>query len=85
MSEHSIPDAWVAIPSAQSLEDVLPPGSPYDFGFMPAMTRLVMAHPRIGPAFGMLFSQIMFEPGHLDRMEKEMVAAVAASAQDCFY
>jgi len=27
----------------------------------------------------------MFEPGHLSRQEREMVAAVAAAAQDCQY
>ena len=52
---------------------------------LPAMARLVMSHPRLGPAFGQLFAQIMFEPGSLSRRERELVAAVAASAQDCFY
>ena len=57
-----------------------------DFGFLPAMTRLVMAHSRIGPAFGQLFAQIMFAPeGKLSRAEREMVAAVASGAQDCLY
>lgn len=60
-------------------------GHPYDFGFAPAMARLVAAHPRIASAFGALFRVIMFEPGHLDRREREMVAAVAAAAQDCHY
>jgi alkylhydroperoxidase/carboxymuconolactone decarboxylase family protein YurZ len=32
-----------------------------------------------------LFSEIMFAPGALDRREREFVAAVAASAQTCFY
>ena len=61
------------------------PGHPYDFGFYPAMARLVMSHDTIGQAFGGLFSLIMFAPGHLDRREREMVAAVAAAAQDCHY
>ncbi|MCI0818694.1 MAG: carboxymuconolactone decarboxylase family protein [Chloroflexi bacterium] len=40
----------------------------------------------MGPAFSALFAQIMFSPdGKLTRHEREMVAAVAASAQDCFY
>ena len=85
MSEHTIPDAWVTMPSESTIREVIPAGNPYDFGFMPAMTRLIMAHERIGPMFGALFSQIMFEPGHLSRAEKEMVAAVAAITQDCFY
>jgi alkylhydroperoxidase/carboxymuconolactone decarboxylase family protein YurZ len=49
------------------------------------MMRLVAAHERIAPFFGALFQQIMFAPGHLDRREREMIAAVAAAAQDCHY
>jgi alkylhydroperoxidase/carboxymuconolactone decarboxylase family protein YurZ len=60
-------------------------GGQYDFGFVPAMGRLIMAHPQIAPAFGALFAQIMFAPGALERREREMVAAVATVAQDCFY
>jgi AhpD family alkylhydroperoxidase len=32
-----------------------------------------------------LLRQIMFEPGNLNRQEREMVAAVASAAQDCYY
>jgi AhpD family alkylhydroperoxidase len=32
-----------------------------------------------------LYRQIMFEPGQLSRQEREMVAAVTAAAQDCYY
>ena len=83
----SVPDAWVAMPSETEVRAVLPPDAdvPYDFGFLPAMFRLIMAHPRIAPFFGALFGQIMFEPGALSRREREMVAAVAAAAQDCHY
>ena len=77
--------AWVAVPSEDELRTLMPSGHPYDFGFYPAMARLLMAHDQIGPAFGGLFSQIMFAPGHLDRREREMVAAVASAAQDCHY
>ena len=84
MSE-TIPDAWVTMPSEQDLRKIRPSGGPSDFGCLPAMARLIMTHPRFGPLFGALFSQIMFEPGQLDRREKEMVAAVAAATQDCFY
>jgi hypothetical protein len=63
----------------------MPTGSPYDFGFLPAMMRLVFAHPGIGPPFASTFATIMFGPGALTRPEREMVAAVAAAAQDCFY
>jgi hypothetical protein len=38
------PDAWVALPGEAQVRAVMPPGSPYDFGFLPAMARLVMAH-----------------------------------------
>ena len=60
-------------------------GHPYDFGFVPAMVRLVAAHDGIAPFFGALFQQIMFAPGSLERREREMIAAVAAAAQDCRY
>ncbi len=88
MAEQNVPDAWVQMPSEEQLRQFIPTDGkfPYDFGFLPAMTRLVMAHGRIGAAFGQLFAQIMFSPeGHLNRREREMVAAVAAAAQDCRY
>ena len=89
MEHHSdIPEAWVAIPNEAERRAQLPPGARaggYDFGFIPAMGRLLSAHKEIGPAFGNLFRIVMFEPGHLSRQEREMVAAVAAGAQDCHY
>jgi alkylhydroperoxidase family enzyme len=82
----SVDDAWVGLPTEEELRSFIPPGqNPYDFGFLPAMMRLVCAHPGIAPAFAMLFSTIMFGPSRLERREREMVAAVAAAAQDCFY
>ena len=82
-------EAWVDLTQVGDLYSVMRSASvrhPYDFGFMPAMARLIAAHGRIGPAFSALFSQIMFSPEcKLTRHEREMVAAVAASAQDCFY
>lgn len=81
-------EAWVAIPSEVEVRAQLPPGTvyPYDFGFLPAMGRLLRAHPRIGQAFLSLFREIMWTPaGHLTRREREMIAAVAAAAQDCHY
>ena len=77
--------AWVEMPSEETLAAIRPPGGPYDFGFVPNMGRLLLAHPGIGPLFGALFGQIMFEDGFLGRREKEMVAAVASAAQDCHY
>ena len=75
-------EAWVEIAPD--------PGSPrsgpgYNFGFVAAMGRLQQAHPRIAPHFGRLFQAVMFDPGALTRREREMVAAVAAAAQDCHY
>ena len=80
-------DAWVQMPTeaelrAQRSSDT---NNPYDFGFLTAMERLLLAHERIGHSFLRLFGQIMFAPGHLSRAEREMVAAVAAAAQDCHY
>lgn len=82
-----MPDAWVSIPSADQMAERGMRGDqgPYGFGFVPGMARLIVAHDQIGPAFGALFAQVMFAPGHLERREREMVAAVAAAAQDCFY
>ncbi len=85
MAPKTLPDAWVAMPSEEEVRRVIPRGGPYDFGFLPAMARLIVAHDAIGPAFGALFGQIMFAPGHLERRAREMVAAVATAAQDCHY
>lgn len=78
------PSAWVELPA----EEVLRAGDrryAYDFGSIPHMARLIEAHPGIGARFGALYYEIMFAPGHLDRQERELVAAVAAAAQDCHY
>lgn len=80
-----IPEAWVAMPSEEQIRPVMGSGGPYDFGFLPAMGRLVLSHPEIGTAFGQLFATIMFRPSRLDRRERELIAAVAAAAQDCHY
>ncbi len=87
MSTHKVPEAWVQIPTEEQMRAKVPAGKtgPYDFGFIPAMGRLIATHPGIGPAFGELYRQIMFAPGQLDRREREMVAAVASAAQDCHY
>ena len=88
MVDKMVTDAWVQLPSEEELRQTIPRGGgfPYDFGFLPGMVRLVMAHGRIGQAFGQLFVQIMFSPeGKLSRAEREMVAAVASAGQDCHY
>ena len=85
--EKAVREAWVEILSDEELRAQIPPDAnyPYDFGFFPAMARLIRAHGRIGQAFGALYAQIMFVPGHLDRREREMVAAVVSAGQDCHY
>ena len=84
----TVPEAWVALPSEAEIRARMQPGSkyPYDFGFLPAMGRLLRAHDRIGPTFLTLFGQVMWAlEGSLNRREREMIAAVAAAAQDCHY
>ena len=77
-------DAFIELPSRESLGGE-PPGG-YNFGFVANMGRLLRAHPTIGRRFIALFAEVMFSPqGALDRREREMVAAVAAAAQDCHY
>ena len=76
--------AWIDLPSDEHIRS-LPMEPLYDYGFIATMSRLLVAHPRIGPAFVNLFVAIMFGPGALARTEREMVASVAALAQDCAY
>ncbi|MHB8656524.1 MAG: hypothetical protein ACYC91_01000 [Solirubrobacteraceae bacterium] len=78
-------DAYIGLPDPADVTALRPTDHPYNFGFVTGMSRLLMAHPRIGPKFQAMFAEIMFGPGALDRCEREMVAAVAASAQSCFY
>ena len=84
-SAEGSPEAWVRLIGHEDAQKLRPVGHPYDFGAVGNMTRLVMTHGRIAPAFFGLVNQVMFEPGHLDRAEREMVAAVSSAAQDCFY
>jgi hypothetical protein len=78
-------DAYIELPDREATDGARPADHPYDFGFVTGMSRLLIAHPRIGPVFLQLYAEIMFAPGALDRAEREFVAAVAASAQNCFY
>jgi alkylhydroperoxidase/carboxymuconolactone decarboxylase family protein YurZ len=76
--------AYIPLPSPDTI--ARPADHPYNFGGpVTGMGRLLAAHPRIGPKFNALFAEIMFAPGALDRQERELAAAVAASAQTCFY
>ena len=50
------------------------------------MGRLIRTHPRIAQTWSKLFSEIMWSPESvLSRQEREMIAGVAAAAQDCHY
>jgi alkylhydroperoxidase/carboxymuconolactone decarboxylase family protein YurZ len=77
--------AYVRLPDPEVVAARRPADHPYNFGEPTGMSRLLAAHPRIGPAFMALFSEIMFAPGALSRQEREFVAAVTASVQNCFY
>ena len=71
-------DAWVELPP--------PDESGFRYhGVITNMARLIGAHPRIGARFGALFLETMFGEGVLAYEERELVAAVAAAAQDCVY
>jgi alkylhydroperoxidase/carboxymuconolactone decarboxylase family protein YurZ len=83
MSTDAPREAFITLPSRDTIASE-PPGG-YNFGFVPNMGRLLRAHPAIGRRFIALFAEIMFGPGALDRREREMIAAVAAAAQDCHY
>lgn len=87
MSNAHPKEAFVELATPAQVEQYFRAGAknPYDFGFIPPMTRLLLAHTTIGSAFRALYAQVMFRPGSLSRSEREMVAAVAAAAQDCFY
>jgi alkylhydroperoxidase/carboxymuconolactone decarboxylase family protein YurZ len=87
MTTEAVPseDAYIALPDPELVAASQPDDHPYNFGFVGGMGRLLAAHPRIGPAFMGLFAEIMFAPGALDRREREFIAAIAASAQSCFY
>ena len=78
-------DAWIDMVSEEQVRASRPSGGSYDFGFVHAMGRLLSSHPRIGPQFLKLFTAVMFEESHLSRRERELVAAIAAAGQDCFY
>jgi hypothetical protein len=78
----TIPEAWVQIQEESAARTEQGEGW---VGFVPAMGRLLLAHPRIGPQFRALYREVMWGDGALSRQECELVAAVTASAQDCTY
>ncbi|MEO5679590.1 MAG: hypothetical protein ABIS47_07975 [Acidimicrobiales bacterium] len=79
-------EAWIPLPTEDELRQGSPATrSPYDFGFVGAMGKLMAAHPGIAPSFRAHFAAVMFAPGSLTRAEREMLAAVSSAAQQCFY
>ena len=86
MAKDTPRDAFIELPARDSIKPPPAGAGGYNFGFVANMGRLLRAHTRIGPRFQALFGEIMFSPeGALDRREREMIAAVAAAAQDCHY
>lgn len=85
MSDEQQP--FITLPTDEEMRAEMKPGmkSPYDFGFIGGMSRLLSAHERLGRAMRGFFAEVMFAPGALSRDEREMVAAVASAAQDCEY
>lgn len=83
------PEAWIQLPTEDEFR-ARSDGKPHPYetylgGVVARMARLISAHPRIGPAFRQLSAELLFGPGAMTRAEREMVAAVTAAAQDCFY
>jgi len=87
MDQQDPHQAFITLPTPEELRARPGPPRPptYNFGYVGGMSRLLAAHPRIGPAMQAAFYEIMFAPGALSRAEREMVAAVASAAQDCDY
>lgn len=87
MDSSKTTEAWVKIPTEEEMRAQMPPDTkmPYNFGYVPAMVRLVATHEQIGPKLMDLAMQSLFAPGHLSRAERELVASVSAAAQNCAY
>lgn len=85
MSDEKQP--FITLPTDEEMRAQMQPGakSPYDFGFVGGMSRLLAAHGRLGQAMRGYFAEVMFNPGAMSRDEREMVAAVASAAQSCEY
>jgi alkylhydroperoxidase/carboxymuconolactone decarboxylase family protein YurZ len=80
-----VPEAYIDLISREDAAALRPSDHPYNPGTVPAMGRLLMTHPRIGPAIDALQTELLFGPGQLDRAEREILAVVASAAQDCHY
>jgi hypothetical protein len=85
MGEDASIEAWVTLIDEGEAQQRRATDHPYNPGNVPTMGRLLMTHPRIGPVYDALQTEIMFGEGHLNRSEREFLAVVTSSAQDCFY
>jgi len=59
MKTNTSEEAWVELPDQSTIAEA--PGRrnhPYNFGYVAGMSRLIMAHSRIAPAFGALYASI---------------------------
>jgi uncharacterized peroxidase-related enzyme len=87
MASPEEPEAWIALATEEQVRTVVG-AQRYEAlmgGVVPRMARLIMTHPLIGRALSLLSGVVNFSAGALSRAEREMVATVAASAQDCRY
>ena len=88
MSTEQVPEAWVRIPTEEEIRAQFASGTrtvSEDYGFIPAMARLIATHDRIGPAFTGLSREVMHNTEFISQQECEMIAAVSSAAQDCHY
>ena len=85
MKQVQMEEAFVRLVDRETADRSLPANHPYRLGMVPNMVRLIMSSGKLGETFGPHFASVMFNPGFLSRQEREMVASVAAAAQDCHY
>jgi len=78
-------EAWITLASAEETAALHGTEVRVNPATVLNMGRLLHTHPRIGPRFSALLREIMTGPGPLDAAERQMVASVAAAAQDCTY
>jgi hypothetical protein len=89
MVDTTIPDAWITLVSHEEALARRPRGGArrgrLELPTIANMGRLLMTHPRIGPAFNGLMREVMAGSETLSPAECQMIAAVSTAAQDCHY
>ena len=86
MAADETKEAWVELPEIEHVERVLQTARvPLALGFVPRMTRLLMAHERLSLPFRKLYKNIMIDEGRFTKAQREMIAAVSSAALDCHY